>query len=178
MTNDLTQLKGVGPHIAERLHDAGFETTDEVLEADVDELTEVEGIANATGKAILEQSNRGYRGAPTKLDSVRDDILEAAKKPLNAKQIANRGGVARSTLFRWLDENEEFAFDYRTARSEAAEKLIEKGMDPSDEVDMRFVQFLLERSYEFYKTEKREIESENTHRMEGDGFVVEFGSGD
>jgi len=175
MSDDLTTLRGVGDAVAENLREAGFETTEDVLGAEAEDLIEVDLIGKRSAQAILEQSESGYKGAPAKFDDVKDELLEAARDELNLRQVANAGGIAKSTLHRWIDEHEEWAMEFRQARSTAADRLVKRALDPDDEIDRRFAQFLLERSFRFIKTEKREIDADNTHRMEGDGFVVEFG---
>ncbi|WP_079977623.1 50S ribosomal protein L32e [Halococcus sediminicola] len=49
---DLTAIDGVGEETAEELRDAGFETVDDLREADQDELSEVEGIGTALAARI------------------------------------------------------------------------------------------------------------------------------
>ena len=44
MTEDLTDIDGVGPAIAEQLRGAGFETVDNVKEASIEDLCVVDGI--------------------------------------------------------------------------------------------------------------------------------------
>ncbi|UIP00346.1 DNA-packaging protein [Halobaculum sp. CBA1158] len=97
-------------------------------------------------------------GRPSKFEAVKDDLLEAADGPLNLKQVANRGGIARSTLYDYLDEHEEFSDSFKRARGTAADRLVSRALDPTDEIDTTFARFLLERSFKFIKTEKQEVE--------------------
>jgi len=48
-----TDLPGVGPQIAENLQDEGYETVSEVLDAEEDNLSQVDGIGESTAERIL-----------------------------------------------------------------------------------------------------------------------------
>jgi hypothetical protein len=96
-------------------------------------------------------------GRPSKFGDARDDLLEAADSFKNIKQVANSGGIDESTLYRYLDEYPDFCKSFKRARADAAERLIQRGLDQDDDIDMSFVRFLLERSFHFVKTERKEI---------------------
>lgn len=114
-------------------------------------------------------------GRPSKFDDASDDILDAATRPINHKQIAHAGGVARSTLYRWLDERAEFSDTFRRARAQAAESLVRRALDPQDDIDRRFAQFILERSFHFIKTEKHEVDLDADHSFDAtEGVTAEF----
>jgi hypothetical protein len=98
-------------------------------------------------------------GRPSKFDDARDDLLAAADSFLNHKQVANKGGVSRSTLYDYLDKHDDISDRFKRARADAAERLVQRALDPRDEIDIQFARFLLERSFKFIKTEKREITS-------------------
>ena len=87
-------------------------------------------------------------GRPSTLEQYEDDILEAARKGLTYEGIARVAGVGVRTLHDWRDEFEDFSQSLERARSEAELELIQ-------DVDAEFV---LERSYGYTKTEKREID--------------------
>lgn len=98
------------------------------------------------------------QGRPSKFEDVKDDLLDAADSYLNHEQIANAGGVTKKTLYNYFDAHEGFLHSFKRVRAESANALIQRGLDPTDEVDMKFVQFLLERSFKFIKTERKEHE--------------------
>lgn len=108
-------------------------------------------------------------GRPSKFDDVEDDLVEAAKSFLNHEQVANKAGVHKDTLYRYLNNRPDFSDSFKRARAEAAEQLIQQALDPEDEIDMGFARFLLERSFKFIKTERRE------HAGKIDGFEVVIG---
>ncbi|MFW6435997.1 MAG: hypothetical protein ACOCY1_06400, partial [Halovenus sp.] len=77
---------------------------------------------------------------------------------INLKQVANKGGVSRSTLYKYLDEHEDFSDSFKRARGKAADRLVQRALDPDDDIDVRFARFLLERSFKFIKTERQEVD--------------------
>lgn len=96
-------------------------------------------------------------GRPSKFGDARDDLLNAADSFKNIKQVANAGGIDESTLYRYLDDYPGFCKSFKRARADAADRLIQRGLDEEDDIDMSFVRFLLERSFHFVKTERKEI---------------------
>lgn len=95
-------------------------------------------------------------GRPSKFDDVVENLLDAADSPKNMRQVANAAGIHEDTLYRWLNEREEFSESFKRARARAADRLIQRALDPSDEIDRGFARFLLERSFQFIKTERHE----------------------
>lgn len=87
-------------------------------------------------------------GRPSKLEEYVDDILAAAREGLTYEGIARVAGIGVSTLHDWRDQHEDFSEALERARSEAERDLIQ-------DVDAEFV---LERSYGYVKTEKREVD--------------------
>ncbi len=100
-------------------------------------------------------------GRPSKFDSCKDAILDAAQRGTTKEGCARAAGIAYETLRRWLEEKDEFSAAFKRARAKGEQELIEAVAED----DPRFV---LERSYEYIKTEK--VEQETTHK--GDGFNV------
>ncbi|MCD2204421.1 helix-hairpin-helix domain-containing protein [Halobacterium sp. KA-6] len=148
MTEDLTSIDGVGPAIADELTSAGYTTVDDVHDASVEELAGVHLIGEASAQAILKGDDEAHGGRPSKLEKYKDDILEAAREGLTYEGIARVAGVGVSTLHAWRDEHDQFSESLERARAEAERELIQ-------DVDAEFV---LERSYDYVKTEKREVD--------------------
>lgn len=114
-------------------------------------------------------------GRPSKFDDVKDDLLNAADGYINLKQVANKGGVSRSTLYQYLDEHEEFSDSFKRARGAAADRLVQRALDPGDEIDTTFARFLLERSFKFIKTERQEVDLNADHSFDAsEGVTAEF----
>ncbi len=152
MTDDLTSIPGVGPTIAENLRDVGFETADEVLEADIGELTEANRVGESTAEAILNGETSGYNGRPTQLEEYRDEIMAAAEEGLTYEGIARVAGIGRSTLDEWRERFDEFNAELERKRAVGERDLIQ-------DAD---AEFILERSYGY--TKEQEVE------VSGDGF--------
>ena len=149
---DLTTLHGVGATIAEQLRESGYETVDDVLEADVDDLTEVKMIGPATAKAILTDGDEGSsRGRDAKLDDVLDEILDLAELPMSDRGVIRLSPICWSTHRNWKNERPEYVDAWEHHRGKAERKLAE-------EVARNDPRFLLERAFDYVKTEKREID--------------------
>lgn len=101
---------------------------------------------------------RANGGRPSKFtDENREKILETAKEPIKTRDVARSVGVGKSTLYDWLDEHPDFSDSFKRARSEAARELVRDGLADPD-VDTSMVRFLLERTFEYVKTERLEHE--------------------
>jgi hypothetical protein len=101
-------------------------------------------------------------GRPSKLEEYEDDILEAARQGLTYEGIARVAGIGVRTLHEWREEFEQFSQSLERARGIAERELIQ-------DVDAEFV---LERSYGYVRTERREIEADvdqtTTHELGDD----------
>ena len=75
MTEDLTDIDGVGPAIAEQLRGAGFETVADVLAASVDDLAGVHMLGESSAKAILGDDDGATKGKDFALDEDDHDTL-------------------------------------------------------------------------------------------------------
>ena len=156
MTEDLTEIDGVGDAIAEQLREAGFETVADVEDATVDDLADVHLIGEASAKAILDGDDEAHGGRPSMLNEYEDDLLAAAREGLTYEGIARVAGVGVSTLHEWRDDHEDFSESLERARAKAERDLIE-------DVDAKFV---LERSYGYVKTERLEADIDQTTEHE------------
>jgi hypothetical protein len=103
------------------------------------------------GDSCWIESHGGHvsgHGRPSLLDDYEEDILAAAEKGLTYEGIARVAGIGVSTLHDWRDEHPDFSESLERARSRGERELI-------DDVDPEFI---LERSYDYVKTEKREVD--------------------
>ena len=89
-------------------------------------------------------------GRPSKLDERRDDIMAAAERGLTLEGIARTAGVGVSTLREWRTEHDDFSAALKRARARAEADLIQ---DASAE-------FVLERSYDYTKSQEVELSGE------------------
>lgn len=159
MTDELTEITGVGPAIAESLEDAGYETIDDVDGADVEDLAQVDLLGEASAQKILDRESRG--GRPSKFEKAKEHILDAARNGTTKEGCARAGGVTYETLRTWLEEKDEFSAKFRRERAKAEQDLVEDARDDDPK-------WVLERSYGYVKTERREIEGEHEHDHSGE----------
>lgn len=92
-------------------------------------------------------------GRPSKLADHRQDILTGARQGMTLQGCARLAGVDESTLHRWKSEYEDFCKSLKRARAQGELKHIQSVNDPGS-------RFILERSFGYVKTEKREISGE------------------
>jgi AcrR family transcriptional regulator len=112
-------------------------------------------------------------GRPSKLEDRREDIMEAAERGLTLEGIARAAGVGVSTLREWRTKHDDFSAALKRARARAEVDLIE---DASAE-------FVLERSYDYTKSQEVELSGEvglSTSLSEDEKELLDeaFGSAD
>lgn len=176
MTDDLTEIDGVGPAIAEQLRDADFETVQDVQQAGVDELAAVHMLGESSAKAIIEGDEQG-KGRPTIYNKERHETIVATIRDIEPlTSAAERASISVDTIRNWYDEGErqsklepsergweyDFFDDCADARADAKAELLRK-MEHRD-TDWRMLAWKLEHLYEseFYLPIKQEIEQEVT----------------
>ena len=114
----------------------------------------------------------GAGGRPSKFDEDRREaILEAARNGTTVEGCARAAGIHHSTLYDWLDQYPEFSEAFERARAAGEQRLIEAvaADDPK---------FVLERSYDYVKTEKRELEHDTADGSDFEFNVVFSDDGD
>ena len=104
-------------------------------------------------------------GRPSLLDEYEDDIMIGARQGMTLEGCARLAGVAEKTLHSWINNNEEFRKSLKRARAQGELKHLQT-------VNDRGSQFLLERSFGYVKTEKREIMGEGGGAVKVDSDVV------
>jgi hypothetical protein len=99
-----------------------------------------------------------------------EDILQAAREGFSKAGCARAAGVDEKSLQRYLEagENANFRRAFMRARHKGERELLRAPLrdNPQDPVDVdgQHARFLLSTSFEYVKTEKRELE----HSGEGD----------
>lgn len=94
-------------------------------------------------------------GWPRKLREREEDILEAARRGTTKEGCARVAGVSEQTLYNWLNTYIEFFESFTRARAKGEQVLLEHE-DTSPE-------FLLERSYDYTKTQEIEHSGDVVH---------------
>lgn len=171
MTDDLTTISGIGPAIADNLRAAGFETADEVHDADVSELADVDLIGESTAEAIL-NGDSGHRGPPPQVHEHLDDVRPYLEKPISDRAAIAQSPIARSTHKEWLRKDgepyETYQAMYEEARAEAEEKLAMDGL--YGDADSSLVKFLLKATHGY--RDKQTVEHEGEADLGGSTTVV------
>jgi len=90
-------------------------------------------------------------GRPSEVAEHEDDLLVGARQGMTMEGLARLAGVAESNLYRYLDKHPEFRKSLRRARAQGE-------LNHLQSVNDRGSQFILERSFGYMKTEKREVE--------------------
>jgi len=104
----------------------------------------------------VDNADDGDPGRPSKLADHWDDIMAGARQGMTIEGCARLAGVSKKTLYNWKNNHEEFAAELRRARAHGELQHLQS-------VNDRGSQFILERSFGYVKTEKREVEAEHTH---------------
>lgn len=81
---DLTDIDGVGPAYAEELEDSGYESAEDVADADPDELDDV--LASASGEDLVESATEEVDDEPATTDDADDSDLISLGE-LNEDQV-------------------------------------------------------------------------------------------
>jgi len=149
--------------------------TDEVCGAETTDGGECQNRAGENGRCWIPSHNdpdaENPHGAPSQLDEYREEILQYAREGLSIKTCAEAAGVDESTMYRWMDRNENFRKSFKRARSEGARLLAVQGLAEDSGKDTSMAKFLLERSHGYTKTEKKELE-DVTEGSDGFGTTV------
>jgi hypothetical protein len=124
--------------------------TDDICGAECGDGSECEHPAGSCPIASHgDEGAENAQGVASKLEESRDAVFQAARQGATIAGCARAAGVDESTLYRWLDKHDEFAEEFRKARSDGELRHI-------DNVNDRGSQFLLERSYGYTKSQEIE----------------------
>lgn len=109
-----------------------------------------------------------YRRAHRAIETARDGLSKAG--------CARAAGVGEATLKRWLDGDKwlgatHFRSAFRRARNQGETQLVQEGLYDED-VDSSMAKFLLASSFDYKKTEKKEVE--NTGDEPLTNVVIDF----
>ena len=124
--------------------------------------------AGENGRCYIPAHNGEDKPAPQGRDFAispddHDDILEAARMGASKAGCARAAGVNKQNLQRYLDSHDTFRDAFTRARAKGERELITGPLynsDDDDDPDMdgQHARFLLSTSFDYQKTEKREVE--------------------
>lgn len=113
-----------------------------------------------------EEQKRG--GRPSLLDEYEDDILTGARQGMTLEGCARLAGVDESTLHRWIKKHEDFRKSLKRARAHGELQHLQSVNDSGS-------RFILERSFGYVKTEKREVDMDADVDLDAsEGVTAEF----
>jgi len=98
-------------------------------------------------------------------ESDHEDILEAARIGMSKAGCARAAGVDEKSLYRYLksDENAQFRRAFKRARHKGERRLLTGPLEQHEEdpiqMDPQHARFLLSTSFDYVKTEKREVDA-------------------
>ena len=99
------------------------------------------------------------RAKTSRYEGDHDTLIEAAKTKKSKRGCARSAGVSHTALQRYLDAHDDFRASFKQARGRGEAELIEGGLH-DDAVDTSMAKFLLASSYDYKKTEQREVTGE------------------
>lgn len=93
------------------------------------------------------------QGRPSLLEEYEQDILTGARQGMTLEGCARLAGIDESTLHRWINKYDQFRKSLKRARAHGE-------LTHLRSVNDRGSQFILERSFGYVKTEKREVDAD------------------
>jgi len=153
--------------------------TDEVCGAETTDGGECQNRAGENGRCWIPSHNDPDAENPHGRDfsiaeDDHEDILQAARIGMSKSGCARAAGVSHTELRRYLDSNENFRSAFMRARSKGERRLVEEALferDDQPNMNDQHARFLLSTSFDYVKTEKKELE-DVTEGSDGFGTTV------
>ena len=105
-----------------------------------------------------------------------DDILEAARMGASKAGCARAAGVDKASLLRYLNAHDNFRTAFTQARGKGEQRLLSgplmQDKNADQYMDGQHARFLLSTSFDYKKTEKRELTGEDGGAIEVSSDVV------
>lgn len=125
--------------------------------------------AGENGKCYIPAHNGEDEPAPQGRDfaideSDHDDILSAAEKGVSKAGCARAAGVGEASLQRYLEAHDAFRSDFARARARGEQRLATGPLmndEDGPDMDGQHARFLLSTSFEYAKTERKELTGED-----------------
>lgn len=139
--------------------------TDEICGAECSDGTPCQNPVGSCGvPSHSDPDAENPQGRPLKLNDYEQDILTGARQGMTLKGCARLAGVPERTLHRWVNNYEGFRQSLKRARAQDELKHLQS-------VNNAGSRFILERSFGYVKTEKREVDANHEHVGEDGGPV-------
>ena len=117
---------------------------------------------------------RQRKRKPTKVQSkVREDLIENLRTGMTIEAACLLAGIGRTTYYRWLDEDEKWADECKSAVRFAEAVLLERVKQLAmDKMDWRAFAWILEKRFPDDYGKRQELKVESTQSSDGTAEVL------
>ena len=117
---------------------------------------------------------RQRKRKPTKAQSkVREDLIENLRTGMTIEAACLLAGIGRTTYYRWLDEDEKWADECKSAVRFAEAVLLERVKQLAmDKMDWRAFAWILEKRFPDDYGKRQELKVESTQSSDGTAEVL------
>lgn len=123
---------------------------------------------------VGQPKKRQRKRKPTKAQSkVREDLIENLRTGMTIEAACLLAGIGRTTYYRWLDEDEKWADECKSAVRFAEAVLLERVKQLAmDKMDWRAFAWILEKRFPDDYGKRQELKVESTQSSDGTAEVL------
>ena len=123
---------------------------------------------------VGQPKKRQRKRKPTKVQSkVREDLIENLRTGMTIEAACLLAGIGRTTYYRWLDEDEKWADECKSAVRFAEAVLLERVKQLAmDKMDWRAFAWILEKRFPDDYGKRQELKVESTQSSDGTAEVL------
>ena len=123
---------------------------------------------------VGQPKKRQRKRKPTKAQSkVREDLIENLRTGMTIEAACLLAGIGRTTYYRWLDEDEKWADECKSAVRFAEAVLLERVKQLAmDKMDWRAFAWILEKRFPDDYGKRQELKVESTTSSDGTAEVL------
>ena len=123
---------------------------------------------------VGQHKKRQRKRKPTKAQSkVREDLIENLRTGMTIEAACLLAGIGRTTYYRWLDEDEKWADECKSAVRFAEAVLLERVKQLAmDKMDWRAFAWILEKRFPDDYGKRQELKVESTQSSDGTAEVL------
>ena len=123
---------------------------------------------------VGQHKKRQRKRKPTKVQSkVREDLIENLRTGMTIEAACLLAGIGRTTYYRWLDEDEKWADECKSAVRFAEAVLLERVKQLAmDKMDWRAFAWILEKRFPDDYGKRQELKVESTQSSDGTAEVL------
>jgi len=123
---------------------------------------------------VGQPKKRQRKRKPTKVQSkVREDLIENLRTGMTIEAACLLAGIGRTTYYRWLDEDEKWADECKSAVRFAEAVLLERVKQLAmDKMDWRAFAWILEKRFPDDYGKRQELKVESSQSSDGTAEVL------